>query len=113
MYLLALQELGPLGLKDEIIIGREITEEALTQYDAHLHENEFPPKSRDEVRELAGDGHEKVLLKCQVPPMKRSGRPRGKKAKKKNWNNGWFMITHPKSKRIVSIVEQCGVHTDR
>ena len=77
MYYLALREFEPLGLQKKIVIGDEISEEALAAYDTHLHEKVFPPIQLESVKELVGDGHQKVMCKCpNGSTTARAGRPR-------------------------------------
>jgi hypothetical protein len=94
MYYVAMQELAPLGLHTDIVVGEEITEV-------------FPPRVKKSVKELCGDGHEKVLTRCsnERAPMKRSGRPRPQE-RVKAFSNGWFMLVWPSNGRVLSVVRQ-------
>eukprot|EP00972_Heterocapsa_arctica_P093157 13740979-Heterocapsa_arctica.AAC.1 len=64
MYFLAVQELSPLSLHMKILIGDEINKDALRAYDEHLHAHVLPPSDVSTIKELVGDGHEKVFVKC-------------------------------------------------
>lgn len=55
------------------------------------------------VKEIAMDGHEKIATRCHDAPS-RGGRPR-KDSQTKMTNNGWFMITDPRSGFIIGIRE--------
>ena len=57
------------------------------------------------VRELVGDGHAKVAMKCEGGAKKRVGRPR-KSGKPRVHNHGWFMLVDPQSKHIVGVEPQ-------
>jgi hypothetical protein len=81
------------------------TDAMLKHYDRWLHECSFPPNHPEVVKELAGDGHEKVAMKvCGAEqPMKM---PRGKHGQVRHTTNGWFMITDPATGRILSVEQQ-------
>ena len=49
----------------DIEIGQELTAESLAYYDSKVHQEFVPASQRDLVLEMAGDGHEKVLKKCE------------------------------------------------
>ena len=112
MLMLAMQELHPLGetVLHNIVISDEFSPSALTAYDKHMHQKAFPPKCKQNVKEMSGDGHEKVMVKISkgcAAPMKRTGRPRKNKAKKQQaYGNGWFMLTDPKDGRVLAIEQQ-------
>ena len=103
---LAMQELAPLKRHLNIIIDDEVSPGALAAYDAHLHHNVFPPADCSQVRELSGDGHEKVITKVCCPPKKRAGAPNKTRTTPKPYTNGWFFLVHPGSHRILSVVSQ-------
>ncbi|CAJ1341284.1 unnamed protein product, partial [Effrenium voratum] len=98
-------ELQPLDLHLKIVAGAEMTPALLNAYDKHLHEKVFPPSKKSLIKELAGDGHEKVAVKCaQGRQGNRDGRPRKatskgiskKKAAGKTLGHGWFMVVAPR-----------------
>ena len=101
-----------------IVIGDEVCETTLAKYSDHLHSHVFPPQCRDQVKELVGDGHEKVHTKkdCgveQAMPMKgrrkKGTRSKGRRDRRKKsavFDHGWFMLVDPKSKRILSVEKQ-------
>lgn len=69
------------------------------------------PEDKTLVTELAGDGNQKVLSKRKnVESKEKNSSPKKKMDKRKGDNkyftNGWFMVTDPKSKRILSVVRQ-------
>ena len=101
LYWLALCELHPLGLHEGLIIGAEISEDALKKYDEYLHKHVFPPRKKSSITELVGDGHAKVHLKCGQG-YTHQGRPR-KDGKEKPYGHGWFMLVNPKNLCIVSV----------
>ena len=70
-----------------------------------MHEEIFPPENPDDVRELAGDGNEKILVKvCKGDaPKKRAGRPPQRRENPKPFGNGWFMVSDPRSGRILAL----------
>ena len=57
----------------------------LKNYDAKMHAKGLHPREPEKVRELAGDGHEKVVMKicAEMAPKKRSGRPNQSQTKPK------------------------------
>jgi hypothetical protein len=93
-----------------IQIGAEVDKEALAEYDVHMHRNVFPPADRQNVREMSGDGHEKVTVRAcgadEFVLRRRVGRPRANRAEKKRFTNGWFMISCPRDGRVISVVQQ-------
>ena len=100
-YYLAAQELGCVGLHTDIMVGDEISAEALAAYDKYLHDSVFPPANRSSVTALVGDGHCKVLTKCDAAPS-RAGRPRSGKQPRR-FTNGWFMLACPRSGRVLCV----------
>ena len=85
------------------VIGDEISDAAHAAYDDDCHERCFPPQDRLAVREVAGDGREKVLIKCLGnAPATRTGRPRKGATKPRPYNNGWYMVVDPHSRRILA-----------
>ena len=64
----------------------------------------MPPLSPEDVTELSGDGSEKVLVKLcpETAPLRRAGRP-PQRQKRKPYSNGWFLITDPKTGRILGV----------
>ena len=75
MYYVALTELAPLELHREIVVEDEISAGALASYDKRVHQFVYPPADANDVTELVGDGHAKVLVKCGGSP-KRASRPK-------------------------------------
>ena len=51
-----------MGMHSEIEIEKELSPQAIDKYKRHRTQHIFPPERLD-VRELFGDGHEKVLMK--------------------------------------------------
>ena len=107
MYHIALQEFEPIGCHMGIVIGAELTQSTLETYDAHVHQHLFPPANPSLVREIAGDGHEKVAARCAGAAGKHAGRPRKlRRALKIPKTNGWFMLTCPRTGRVLGVEEQ-------
>eukprot|EP00959_Pyramimonas_sp_CCMP1952_P180473 3773756-Pyramimonas_sp.AAC.1 len=83
LYLLAVQEMEPVGEHLNIVLGEEISAAALKKFDAHLHDCVFPDPRLNKVSLLIGDGREKVAMKCPKPVAGRSSavtkRPAGMK----------------------------------
>lgn len=85
--------------------GMEMTDTMLSAYSAYLHDNIFPTPMHSRVRELVGDGHEKILTKiCAGDTIPRKG-PISVRGKRKRFSNGWFMLAHPCG-RIVAVEQQ-------
>ena len=63
----------------------EITDEDLEKYDKHLHNDIFPGENPDNIKELSGDGIEKIIVKVgqDDAPKKMAGRPPQRKEKMK------------------------------
>jgi hypothetical protein len=77
----------------------------LAAYDTWLHTKVFPTSKYRRVKELVGDGHEKILTKiCAGDAIPKKSR-KASRGKKKHFTNGWFMIAHPCG-RIVSVEQQ-------
>lgn len=107
MYFLAVQELAPLSLHMDVKVGDEVSERALAKYDEHLHEQVFPPADKSSVKEMAGDGHQKIACSCTGPARRGSGRPRSRvPGRQKDMTHGWFLITDPRTSRVLSVVQQ-------
>lgn len=109
--MLAMQEFEQLGdpYLYAIKVGEEVTEADVKAYDVHLHSNAFPAPSSDLVRELACDGHEKVMKKigrCGALPTKRAGKPRKNRQAPVPYGNGWFMVSDPRTGRVLAVEEQ-------
>ena len=101
MYYLALQEFGDLENKGDIVIGGEISAKNLKEYEIYLHEKVYPPDDPTQVKLIVGDGHAKVMTKCEGH-SKRAGRPRKlKKQRRKALTNGWFMVCEPGGRVLV------------
>lgn len=103
-YYMTLKEFELVDMEEKIVVGDEVSQEAIDKYIAHCHREAFPPEDTSSVCELVGDGHEKVMAKLtghcfQIP--KRRGRGGGVE---KPYGNGWFMVMDPKSSRIVSAI---------
>lgn len=105
MYYMALNEFAPLNLLDSLVIEEEVTADSLQTYNNYLHEHVFPPAQPASVKEIVGDGHEKVLVRCGHP-QKRPGRPRADGTHHRAFTNGWFMLLQPQSGRILAAKEQ-------
>ena len=59
------------------------------------------------MRELAGDGHEKVIAKCRPPSSPAAdGAGASDPPSKRKFGHGWFMIVHPGSQRILGLEPQ-------
>ena len=58
-----------------IEIGNEINDEDLQKNDIKMHSSIFPPVNPSEIKEISGDGNEKVLVKVcpEDAPVKRAG----------------------------------------
>ena len=63
----------------------------------------FLPSRRDEVKTMVADGHSKLRIKCEVAPMKRTGRPHKHSKKLSKDGNGWFFICDPVTGRILQM----------
>ena len=72
--MVAMKELS----SSNIQIGNEVSDEDLAIYDKTVHEEVFPPQNPADVKEIAGDGNQKVLIKAckHQKPLKRIGRPK-------------------------------------
>ena len=79
-------------------------DEDLQKYDLKMHSSISPPVNPYEIKEVSGDGNEKVLVKVSPKDasLKRAGRPPARK-KPKPISNGWFLICHPGSGRILGV----------
>ena len=72
----------------------------------------FPPVDPSTVDTFSMGGHEKVTVKvCRGGDRPaRTGRPRkleaGKKRRVKPYTCGWFMVTDPRSGRVLAVEEQ-------
>ena len=108
-YMVAL-EWEILGKHMSVVIGKELDEKILDEYDTHCHEYLLPPAHPKKVTALVGDGHQKVLMKtCGAignASKKRAGRPRQDGHEKRSHGHGWFMLIDPVSARILSVVPQ-------
>lgn len=109
--MLSMQEFKHLGGQHllSIKIGDELSPDALQEYDIYMHERVFPPANVASVKELAGDGNEKVLIKIcggKPLPMKRAGAPTKQRTAPKPYNNGWFMLTSPADGRVIAVHQQ-------
>ena len=107
--LLTMQEFEPLGPGSlfDIVIGDELTEASVVAYDEYMHSTVYPPRDADQVKELCGDGHEKVIVKVcagSPVPMKRKKKDRAPK-KHVPYGNGWFMVSCPRDGRIVGVTQ--------
>ena len=65
MYWTVLGEMQCLDLHMKIELQNELTPKMVEKYDTHVHEHVLPPADRSSVTVLAGDGHEKVLCRCE------------------------------------------------
>ena len=101
MTWVAIQDLHPLQLHLDIIIGNEITPAALQAYHRHIHQTVLPPKRKGTVKEIVADGHQKVHIKC-ANARKHSGKP-PKHGRVKPFGHGWFMLVHPRDLRILAV----------
>ena len=104
MYYLAVREL-PLSYAKEIVIGDEISPDALVAYDAETHEQFATDNAGCTV--LSMDGREKVFMKCSADEgrPKRSGAPR-KDGVRKPFYNGWFMVVNPENSKVVCVLPE-------
>jgi hypothetical protein len=88
---------------DKYVIDKDVPQSLLKSIDNHMHDNVFPDADATHIRELVGDGHAKVLTRCDRE-TKRVGKPRvSKPTRKRNYTNGWFLVCAP-SGRIVTCV---------
>ena len=63
------QQIGG-GWLTSITIGDETTRDNVQAYDDFVHKFIFPPQDANAVKELCGDGHEKVIVKvCGGDPL--------------------------------------------
>ena len=53
-----------MGRHLDVVIDDEISQKNLELYDAYVHTKLLPPANPGNVSALVGDGHEKVLVKC-------------------------------------------------
>ena len=102
-YYMSMHELQRIGLHHTIEIDKEVSDHALDVYHSYCHSSLFPPKKRNSVQALVGDGHGQIKVKCQVGPLKRVGRPRKNPTTVGQHGNGWFAICDPKSQRILGL----------
>lgn len=106
----AMKELAALDLVLDLKLSGEdemsvtLTHSMVEKYSAYLHDVIFPGSTPSDVREIAMDGHEKVLMRCEHAP-KRGGRPRSVGQPLK-FTNGWFMLVNPKDSRILGVTPQ-------
>jgi hypothetical protein len=101
MYWLDIQELYPLGLHTNIIVGQDISEKFLLAYDAYLQTKVYTPKNKNKVKDLVGDGHAKVHMTCGSDHT-HQGCPR-KNEKAKPYGHGWFILINPHDLRVLGV----------
>ena len=95
LYYHLVQEMEQIGEHTQVLVpdpdhrGACLSAAVLRKYDEYVHQHVFPPKDIDSVREMIGDGHEKVRVRTNSQVA-----PRAK--------HGWFMLVHPKTLRILS-----------
>ncbi len=53
----------------------------MAAYSKYARENLYPPADATAIKDMVGDGHAKVVMKCVGKP-ERAGRPRTRKVKK-------------------------------
>ena len=106
VYFEAMLEFEAVGEHLKIAIGEELSKSSLALYERHLHLKVYPPSNPMDVKEVVGDGHVKVSMRCSVAPMKRAGAPKRNRAKPKASTNGWFMVVHPATLRVLSVEPQ-------
>ena len=104
LYYNLVREVEPIGEHLSVTIAnvnrvgdKGITASLLKKYDTHVHEKDFPPADPKTVKELIGDGHEKVKVRCTAREADRDA----SKAK-----HGWFMLVHPPTLRVLSMQPQ-------
>lgn len=104
---LAMQEMQVLGEKHlkSIKIGAEVTDKSATMYGHYLHDFEYLPKDTASIKEIAADGHEKVLVKlcAGTSPGPRAGRPRKNGRGPIPYTNGWFVVSNPQDGRVLGV----------
>ena len=88
----------------QIVIGEEISEEALEKYDSYLHDHVLPIKKAKAPLVFVGDGHEKVLVKCSAGQEQYS-RVRKINRTSNPFTNGWYMIVTEEG-HIVAVEQQ-------
>ena len=77
MYFLAMRELEKVGAHLQIVIGNEVSAPSLGMYDNYVHQHVLPPTDPTMVTELVGDGHQKVVVKCEgTTKKKKAGKPK-------------------------------------
>ena len=93
-----------------LVIGDEVDETLLAEYDLHCHQTLLPPSRPKKVTGLVGDGHHKVLVKrygTEVAENKRHvGRSREDGNENRGHGHGWFMLIDHSCSRIVGVVRQ-------
>lgn len=109
--MLAMQELPFYGTRylHQIVVGDEISDDALMLYDDYMHNIKFVPADPSSVLAIAGDGNEKVLQKLcpgEAPPGRRTGRPRRGSSGSKAMTNGWFVLSDPHDGCILAVERQ-------
>ena len=92
--------------EEHIEIEKELNQNLVNKYDEIVHVKVFPPKIPLSVTEISGDGNEKVMIKLckESAPAKRSGQSSKTKKLPKPYMNGWWMLTTPKTGRILCVI---------
>ena len=107
MYYTALHGLAPLGLRQEIVLGNEISPEILRQYETHVLEHVLPALKRAKVSAVVADGHSKVHIKC-ASALAHAGKPcKDRDGKAKPYGHGWFMEVSPDDRLILWAKPMC------
>eukprot|EP00930_Biecheleria_cincta_P082714 TRINITY_DN72386_c0_g1_i1.p1 TRINITY_DN72386_c0_g1~~TRINITY_DN72386_c0_g1_i1.p1 ORF type:complete len:233 (+),score=32.51 TRINITY_DN72386_c0_g1_i1:480-1178(+) len=101
------KELEPLNLHLKIKIGDELNEKSLRAYDKYAHSSLLPPSNKKCVTVLIGDGHQKVMVKCQDDPINKTQKRNSKGRRGKldeRLGHGWFMLADPDTGRVLCCV---------
>jgi hypothetical protein len=105
-YFLAMQEFELIDAHMWLPVEENLPADLVEKYDAYLHQFEFPPANPEEIKEVVGDGHEKVHVKCPGAARVHAGQPRKTKDKReKPYTHGWYMLTDPRSQRILAVTQ--------
>ena len=100
-YDMAIRELEKVGMHKGIVIGNELTDEAVAIFSSLCSCSLFPPTNRLAVTALVADGHSKVRVKGAGAPAKRTGRPRKEPRSKDKHGNGWLAVCDPQTGRVL------------
>jgi hypothetical protein len=101
LYFHTLSQFEIIGMHMDIVVGQEVSDLAVDAYSKFLHKEVFPMPERGSVSVVVGDGHCKVMAKCEGH-LPHAGRPRTLQAvKSRNYTNGWFFVLEPGGRILV------------